>query len=202
MTIPSFYKAAACKQYTAWMFTQNACWFYQPKWLDNNFYIDAFTVEPEKQFCAQQAVWPKGVPLPVVESHFAGAKPGSVPHIMVYMGNHRQFGSVPLFLIHGMKGGGKQALKFLANGMYAGCITWLDQLTPEEQDSLRKVHYCNQPKALKKWCNKATTTDDDKEDMACGPIDSKFFLVCTHSDLPQSRAQLHQVEHTADLTSL
>lgn len=164
----------------------------------DQWWIDALTVEPSKLLENMHGLWVHGEPQPVTSTKLGNASIGSLPKVLVYLVCHATFGTHAFFPYHGAKHGGDD--KDGEGKMYDGFQYWYSELTPEQRDQLKdtafsnheltpeekaqivELAYCNQQAGIKAF--KKLSSKQEQENMAKGPFNPSYFMVCTavHDD--------------------
>lgn len=138
VTFPQFYKtepeALRC-------FVPGYEFLWNPKWSENQWWIDAFTCDPRLLGRAFKCIRFRGDPPPVQQNDILNASVGRLPVMMVYIAVHQEFGTRIYYPYHGAKAGKKAA--------YQNYKYWCRQLTPREVAHLNDILYYNQPQAHK-----------------------------------------------------
>lgn len=80
---PAFYEKGEMAEHTKHVRDPDFRFYWNPEWFNENWYFDAFTIEPEKMIAHRSGLWERGKHKPIVESLIANASPGSLPHVQV-----------------------------------------------------------------------------------------------------------------------
>lgn len=140
----------------------------------NQWWIDAFTVDPQKLLNGMSGLWEHGRPQPVVKTDIENASPGKLPTVMVYIAVHPKFGTHAFFPYHGAKGGA--ADKDGPGMMFEGFKYWYSDLKPEVHAKIISQEYCNQPGGVQRFM-KAASSNEQKAFAAQGKLNPRFFMV-------------------------
>lgn len=132
------------------------CFWEHPRGLEQ-WWIDAFTVDPHKMLLGLTGLWEHGTPQPVTSTRLENASVGSLPIITVYIAVHPKFGTHAFFPRHGARGGGGKADS--KGGMFEGFKYWFSDMDPDTLEAIARLRYCNQPQGIQKFMSKASDAD-------------------------------------------
>ena len=79
VTFPSFYRQC---EHLAYLFNPHYEFFYDLKYLQHQWFIDAFTVDPAALKKSFRGIWQRGTPPPVISTALANANVASLPSFM------------------------------------------------------------------------------------------------------------------------
>lgn len=140
----------------------------------NQWFFDAFTVDPTDIVASRKGIWVRGVPQPIMEGIMVNVTVGAAPKVLVYIGVHHDFGTHAWFAYHGAKHGGSAEKKADA-AMYEGFKFWHQELSGEAQDFIKQRHYYNTPHSVEGFQKRASASE--KQEFESGPFHPKFFMV-------------------------
>ena len=131
----------------------------------NQWFIDAFKIDPVKMMEEEYGIWERGVPQPVQEVSVAGASPGSVPTLTAFIATHARHGT-RIFFPKNATGGGRV-------DSWDEYEWWTTHLTEEEKERLKQRNYYNMEEALQRSCLPGL-----QQLMQEAQFSEDFFLVC------------------------
>jgi hypothetical protein len=115
-------------------------WFWNPDNSKNQWFIDAFTIDPTGMLRKVTVIGMRGVAQEAVENPMANASIGSVPKIMVYIAVHAKYGIHLFYVNSGSTRGKVNAFKDFKN--------WTHDLNIFEQAYAAYFHHFNAIPAL------------------------------------------------------
>ena len=174
-TIPPCYQDPYCKNTWDYMFKPDFSFTWNPDFAHNQWWIDAFTVDPSKLILDMKGLWEHGTPQPVVSTRLENASLGTLPKIMVYMAVHPEFGSHVWFPYHGAKHGSGD--READTHMYADFHFWHHDVEGDLLERLKSMRYHNVARGLAAFDETASAAV--KQLMKDGPFNPDFFMVCT-----------------------
>lgn len=145
----------------------------------DQWWIDAFTVDPTKMLEGMTGLWETGIPQPVIRTRLENASVGTLPNITVYIAVHPQHGTHAFYPYHGAKGGGGD--KTGDGKMYEGFKFWFSEMTAGQLGDVVQHQYCNQPDGVSAFYDKASSAQQDMFEET--PADATefqpvHFMVC------------------------
>lgn len=145
---------------------------WNPELAQEQWWIDALTVDPVELLKKLRIIWRRGVPQPVLQSKVHNASVGTMPAVAAYIAVHPRFGTHVFFPYHGAKHGGDN--KEDDGKMYEGFVYWHDKLSEDTLEFIKARDYYNRPDAMDKFGKKA---DRARKLRMLGDFDPKNFLV-------------------------
>ena len=130
----------------------------------NQWFIDAFKIDPSKMMEDETGIWERGVEQPVQEVSVAHASPGSVPSLTVFIAVHAQHGT-RIFYPYNSTGGGR-------TDSWDGYKWWTASLTEEECERVKAKCYYTMDDALG-----SSPIPNVRQQMQAGEFNPLFFLV-------------------------
>lgn len=147
---------------------------WNPEHFANQWFIDAFTVDPDELLKDRTGIYPRGRPRFVQQCDLINASVGSLPKVQVYIAVHQDFGTLVFYPYHGAKHGGRSEKKD-AN-MYEGYRYWTSELSDTEKEQIRTSGYYNYSAAIEAIRKKG---GGQWEDFNSGDFHPKHFTVRT-----------------------
>lgn len=142
----------------------------------NQWWIDAFTVDPSRMLEDMQGLWEHGTPQPVTRTKLENANVGTLPSISVYIAVHPTHGTHAFFPFHGAKHGSTDKDSG-DKKLYKNFEFWYSKLDACVLAKIVKLNYCNTPAALEEFSSRASASEQ-KAFKDEGKFDPRFFLVC------------------------
>lgn len=152
--------------------------YWHPNFHKNQWFIDAFTVDPSDIVTTRKGLWIRGLPQPIMEGVMVNKSVGTAPKVLVYIGVHHDFGTHAWFAYHGAKHGGG-ADKKVSAGMYEGFKFWHQELDAAARDFIQDRAYYNVAHGVEAF--KKGASDAEKLEFASGPFHPKYFMVRSSS---------------------
>lgn len=154
-------------------------YMWQPTNGEDQWWIDAFTVDPSKMLEGMTGLWETGIPQPVTRTRLENASVGTLPNITVYIAVHPTHGTHAFYPYHGAKGGG--ADKAADAKMYGGFKFWFSEMTAGQLGDIVEHQYCNQPAGVTAFYDKSSA--EEQEIFEAAPADQSefqptYFMVC------------------------
>lgn len=154
------------------LFETGEQYLWDPTLAQNQWWIDALTIDPAALLADRQVIWDKEMPQPVLESPVENASIGQLPAVAAYVAVHPDFGAHVFFPYHGAKYGG--ACKAEDGRMYEGFVWWWDSLSADTLELIKHRGYYNQEDAIEKLMSSG---DEPRKRRWQGTFDPKNFLV-------------------------
>ena len=165
----------------------------------NQWWVDAFKVDPSQMLEEMQGLWEYGTPQPVTKTQLENANIGTLPSICVYIAIHEVHGTHAFFPFHGAKHGPKDQ-DTGEKKLYTGFKFWYTDLDDSVKARIVQHDYCNSPKAVELFRVKSSAkVQEDFENTS--KFDPRFFLVCS-LDCACSLMKCHVLLSVSDLTRL
>ena len=117
---------------------------WHPMFVQQQWCIDAFTVDPHDFLQGLTAIRIKGKSVPVAQNGLLNKSVGQLPRMHVYIAVHAKHGTRVYFPRTGAQGGGRGAAR---DAVYAGYGLWYETLDAQSREQLRTFLYYNQAKA-------------------------------------------------------
>ena len=181
--IPAFYHAAdaPCKHAVACLKEPGRPPLYwHPDFFEDQWFIDAFTVDPHELLDDRTGIWPRGVERPPQQCNLVNASLGSLPKVQVYIAVHQQFGTLAFYPYHGAKHGGRSEKK--DERMYEGYVYWTSALSKESKEQIRDRGYYNFQAAMEAL--KKDGTAAEWREFTGGEFHPRHFMVRVPPLLP------------------
>lgn len=157
---PDCYKSAPAKDAWQHIFQPDFTYFWDPEWAREQWWIDAFTIDPSMLLQDMRGLWEHGIPQPVMATAIENASIGTLPKILVYMACHQEYGTHIWFPYHGAKHGSSN--KDGLDAMYEGFDYWFSSEDPAFQARLQRLiksRYYNRPDAVDKFERRASASE-------------------------------------------
>lgn len=176
VVFPDCYKAPAVRDTWRHLFEPGFNFLWKPEWAKEQWWIDAFTIDPSQLLHDMRGLWEHGIPQPVMATAMENASIGTLPKILVYIACHQEFGTHMWFPYHGAKHGSGD--KDGVDGMYEGFEYWFDSDDGEFQARLARLigmQYYNRADALQKFERRASASE--KAAFRSNEFDPWYFMV-------------------------
>lgn len=148
--------------------------YWNPEFFQNQWFIDAFTVDPSDIVMDRKGICVMGEAPPIMESQLVNVSVGGLPKVMVYIAVHQKHGVHAFFAYHGAKHGGTADKRAEAD-MYAGFDFWYERLSPEEKAHIIERNYYNTPESVAAF--KKRSSASAFKAFTDGPFHPKHFMV-------------------------
>lgn len=134
----------------------------------NQWFIDAFKIDPAKLMEEEYGIWERGVEQPVQEVSVHNASPGSVPTLTAFIAVHAKLGTRIYFPKLACGGGHADS--------WDDFTWWTTWLTDEEKERIKRRCYYNMDSALR-GCQLPRVREQMQEAAFC----EQWFLVSSSS---------------------
>lgn len=121
---------------------------WHPSHGENQWWIDALSIDPASLCDDLKGIWEHGTPQPVLQTSIQNANVGQLPLVLVYIAVHQDYGTHIFFPFHGAKHGGVD--KQSQNTMYGGFRFWYHNVGAEALQRLAHMKYFNSDSAMQK----------------------------------------------------
>lgn len=148
---------------------------WSPEWRQEQWWLDALTVDPSKLIMDIKGLWEHGIPQPVTSTKLENASIGTLPKVLVCIAVHQKFGTHIWFPYHGARHGPQD--KEGEGKMYEGFKYWFDDLPEHEKLKIIQHGYYNHPKGLEEFRKIASNSQQNA--LESETFDPSFFMVCT-----------------------
>jgi hypothetical protein len=140
---------------------------WDPEWRHEQWWFDAFTVDPAKLVHDLQIVWEAGTPQPVLSCKLENKSVGTTPRVLVYIGVHAKYGTHVWFPYNGARGGGEGE----DPKMWQGYQYWFTRLDNKHLEEVHRNSYYNHKRVY--------DSDQRLKNQKLGDaFDPKLFMVC------------------------
>lgn len=136
VTFPEYYAdpvcKEACQQYGIFDPGYDYRWSHANG--QNQWFIDAYTLDASKMLSDEVGIWEAGIPQPVQEVSVAHASPGAAPKVQVFIATHVKLGTLAFYPYHSSRGGRQNS--------FTDFKWWVTELTEEDVKAIVKFsHY-------------------------------------------------------------
>lgn len=140
----------------------------------NQWWVDAFSVDPSAMVEGLTGLWCRGTPQPIRNTKLENASVGTLPLILVYIAVHQQYGTYAWYPYHGARHGAVDEEG--EKKMFQGFKYWFDDISEADKEDIVRNRYCNQPSAIEAYHNKSSK--EEWEAFTTGKFNPRWFMVC------------------------